>query len=218
MAESGSQSPQLRLRRHPERGSHERAQAYAVLDAGHIAHVGFALDQQPFVIPMLYARLDDTLLLHGSIASRVMQQLAGGAACCVTVTHFDGWVLARSHFHHSANYRSVVILGQARRIDDPVRKETALAHLVDSLIPGRAADTRPGDAQELAATSLIAIDIVDFSVKSRSGPPKDHPDDLNLYAWAGEIPLSLRAGTPVPAPDLAAGIELPSYLKSPEYD
>lgn len=201
------------IRRHPERGSYEREAAYAVLDAGQIAHVGFVQDGQPFVIPMLYARLEDTLLLHGSVSSRLLRHLAEGHPCCATVTHFDGWVLARSHFHHSVNYRSVVVLGNARLVSDPAYKARALAHLVDALIPGRAADTRPSDPGELAGTSLIELPLQQFSVKARSGGPKDHPDDLALPVWAGVVPLRLMAQTPEPADDLAAGIELPAYLR-----
>lgn len=184
-----------------------------MLDAGQIAHVSFVVEGQPFVIPMLYARLGDHLLLHGGVASRLMKQLAGGAPCCIAVTHLDGWVLARSHFHHSANYRSIVIFGTANIVADPTRKAEALAHLVDTLIPGRAADTRPADHQELAATVLLEVAIDDFSVKTRTGEPKDHPDDLSSPAWAGVVPLSLQAGKPIPAPDLASNTPLPSYLQ-----
>lgn len=201
-----------RIRRHPERGSHDRPRAYAILDAAQIAHVGFAVDGQPFVIPMLYARLGDRILLHGGVSSRLMQHLASGAPCTLAVTHLDGWVLARSHFHHSVNYRSVVIFGRASVIDDPAEKAAALAHLVDALIPGRAADTRPADPQELAATVLLAVEVEDLSVKIREGGPKDHPDDLVSAAWAGVIPLSQVPGIPIPSPDLPAGVNLPSYL------
>lgn len=201
------------IRRHPERGSYERAAVDAVLDAGQIAHVGFVQDGQPFVIPMLYARLDDTLLLHGSVSSRLLRHLAEGHPCCVTVTHFDGWVLARSHFNHSANYRSAVVLGTARLVSDPVFKAQALAHLVDALIPGRAADSRPSDPGELAGTTLLAVQIEQYSVKTRSGGPKDHPDDLALPVWAGVVPLRVMAQTPEPAEDLAPGIALPAYLR-----
>jgi nitroimidazol reductase NimA-like FMN-containing flavoprotein (pyridoxamine 5'-phosphate oxidase superfamily) len=204
-----------RIRRHPERGSHERDRAYAILDSAQIAHVGFAVDGQPFVIPMLYARQGERVLLHGGVSSRLMQHLASGAPCTLAVTHLDGWVLARSHFHHSVNYRSVVIFGRARVIDEPVEKAAALAHLVDALIPGRAADTRPSDPQELAATVLLAVEIEDLSVKVREGDPKDHPDDLASAAWAGVIPLSLTPGTPIPAPDLATSVRLPGYLRAP---
>ncbi len=204
-------SDRARVRRHPERGSYERTQAYAILDAGQIAHVGFAIDGQPYVIPMLYARLGNRVLLHGNVGSRMLRHLVGGAPCCITVTHLDGWVLARSQFSHSANYRSVVVFGSARSIDDSQRKAAAMAHLVDALIPGRAADARPADPQELAATSVLEIEIDDCSVKTRSGPPKDHPDDLSWPTWAGVIPLTLTPGKPEPAPDLVAGHQLRDY-------
>jgi nitroimidazol reductase NimA-like FMN-containing flavoprotein (pyridoxamine 5'-phosphate oxidase superfamily) len=207
-----------RIRRHPERGSHERERAYAILDSAQIAHVGFAVDGQPFVIPMLYARLGDRVLLHGGVSSRLMQHLASGAPCTLAVTHMDGWVLARSHFNHSVNYRSVVVFGRASVIDEPEEKVAALAHLVDALIPGRAADTRPGDPQELAATVLLAVEIEDLSVKAREGGPKDHPDDLSSPAWAGVIPLSLQPGTPIPASDMASGVAFPGYLRRPAVD
>lgn len=207
-----------RIRRHPERGSHERERAYAILDSAQIAHVGFAVDGQPFVIPMLYARLGDRVLLHGGVSSRLMQHLASGAPCTLAVTHMDGWVLARSHFNHSVNYRSVVVFGRANVIDEPEEKAAALAHLVDALIPGRAADTRPGDPQELAATVLLAVEIEDLSVKAREGGPKDHPDDLSSPAWAGVIPLSLQPGTPIPAHDMASGVAFPGYLRQPAVD
>lgn len=215
MADTPDRHARHRIRRHPERGSHERELAWRVLDAGQIAHVGFAVDGQPFVIPMLYARQGERVLLHGGVSSRLMQHLASGAPCTLAVTHLDGWVLARSHFHHSVNYRSVVIFGRARVIGDPAEKSAALAHLVDALIPGRAADTRPSDAQELAATVLLAVEVEDLSVKIREGDPKDHPDDLAHAAWAGVIPLAQMPGTPIPAPDLREGVPLPDYLRRP---
>lgn len=200
-----------------ERASYDREVAYAVLDAGLVAHVGFAAGAQPFVIPMLYARDGDALLLHGSVASRLMGSLAGGIECCVAVTHLDGLVLARSHFHHSANYRSVVAFGRAVALVEPAAKVAALARFVEFVMPGRAADTREADAAELAATIVLRMPIADFSVKVRTGGVKDHPDDLASPAWAGVLPLALACGpleaeSPAPVPDylqrvLAAGIE-----------
>ncbi len=200
------------VRRVADRASYDRADAYAMLDAAWMAHVGFAVDGQPFVIPMLYAREGDTLLLHGSIASRLMTTLGAGVPCCVTVTHVDGIVLARSHFHHSVNYRSVVVFGTATVVDDPVEKAAAFHRFVDSIIPGRAADTRAADAQEMAATSLLRLAIEDISAKRRDGGPKDHPDDLSSRAWAGVLPMAVTYAAPVPAEDLPAGIAVPDYV------
>jgi nitroimidazol reductase NimA-like FMN-containing flavoprotein (pyridoxamine 5'-phosphate oxidase superfamily) len=200
-----------------ERGSYDREAAYAILDAGLVAHVGFAAGAQPFVIPMLYARDGDALLLHGSVASRLTRTLADGIECCVAVTHLDGLVLARSHFHHSANYRSVVAFGRAVAVTDPGAKVAALARFVEFVLPGRAADTRAADPAELAATTVLHMPIADLSAKVRTGGVKDHPDDLASAAWAGVLPLALACGAPLadseaPLPDylarvLARGIE-----------
>ena len=192
-----------------ERASYERDSAYAVLDAGLVAHVGFAAGAQPFVIPMLYARDGDALLLHGSVASRLVKSLAEGIECCVAVTHLDGLVLARSHFHHSANYRSVVAFGRAFAITDPGAKVAALERFVEFVLPGRAADTRAADPAELAATTVLRMPIADFSVKSRTGGVKDHPDDLASPAWAGVLPLALACGAPEPD---NASAPVPDYL------
>lgn len=212
-ARSGGPGPRSRVRRHPERASYDRETGWPILDAGHIAHVAFVIDGQPLVIPMLYARSGDCLLLHGSVGSRLLRHLAAGHPCCASVTHLDGWVLARSQFHHSANYRSVVVFGCARLVEDPERKREGLRALVQHLVPGRE-ETREGDPQELAATTLIELPIEELSCKTRSGGPKDHPDDLGLPYWAGVIPLAIAQGAPVPADDLAPGIDLPDYLRS----
>ncbi len=207
-------SPRRRRARHEvdrvrERASYEREAAHAVLDAGLVAHVGFAVDGQPFVIPMLYARDGDAVLLHGSVASRLTNELAGGIECCVSVTHLDGLVLARSHFHHSANYRSVVVFGRATAVagDDKV---AALARFVEFVLPGRAADTRAADAAELAATTVLRVPLTAFSVKVRTGGVKDHPDDLSSPAWAGVLPLALACGRPEPDGGQRA---VPAYLE-----
>lgn len=201
--------PRHEVDRIRERGSYEREAAYAVLDAGLVAHVGFATGTQPYVIPMLYARDGDALLLHGSIASRLTRTLAEGIECCVAVTHLDGLVLARSHFHHSANYRSVVAFGRATAVTDPAAKVAALARFVEFVLPGRAADTRAADDAELAATTVLRMPVTDFSVKVRTGGVKDHPDDLASPAWAGVLPLALACGAPLA--DSAAPV--PAYLE-----
>jgi nitroimidazol reductase NimA-like FMN-containing flavoprotein (pyridoxamine 5'-phosphate oxidase superfamily) len=201
-----------RLRREAERGSHDFDLACAILDAGKVCHVGFTMDQQPYVIPMAYGRLGDQLLIHGSVASRVMKTLAAGAPCCVTVTHFDGLVYARSTFSSSMNYRSVMVFGTAREITDPDEKRPAIQALVDHLMPGRRADLRKSTEQELNATTLLALPIEVFSTKCRTGPPNDKKADLDTEVWAGVVPLELVKGEPIDAPDLPEGIERPDYL------
>lgn len=187
-----------RLRRIPDRARYERADLHAVLDAGFLAHVGFASAEQPFVLPMLYWRDGDDLLLHGSIASRLMGALGTGIPACVTVTHVDGLVLARSHFHHSVNYRSAVCFGRARLVDEDAAKAAALAHFVDAVLPGRAAEARPADRNELAATHVLRMPIEDASVKIRAGGARDDKADLALPHWAGVVPLALRPQRPLP--------------------
>ena len=201
-----------RVERIRERASYDRAQVHAILDAGFLAHVSFASMGQPFVIPMLYARDGERVLLHGSVASRLVGALAQGIECCVAVTHLDGLVLARSHFHHSVNYRSVVLFGRAVAVTDPAQKSAALTRFVDALLPGRSDDSRPPDATELAATTVLSMAIVDASAKVRAGGPKDHPDDLALPYWAGVLPLALSPGAPLPAEDLAGAPLPPDYL------
>jgi nitroimidazol reductase NimA-like FMN-containing flavoprotein (pyridoxamine 5'-phosphate oxidase superfamily) len=201
------------VRRQRQRAAYDRASIHRILDAGWIAHVGFSVRAQPFVIPMLYARDGDSLLLHGSLGSRLMRTLGSGVEACVSVALVDGLVLARSHFNHSMNYRSVVAYGRAIPIAAPGEKAAGLARLVESLIPGRASEARPADAQELAATALLRFGIDDASAKVRSGPPSDAAEDLDLPYWAGELPLHPRYDTALPAPDLAPGSPLPNSLR-----
>ena len=201
-----------RFRREAERGSHDFDLACAILDAGKVCHVGFTLEGQPYVIPMAYGRLEDQLLIHGSVASRVMKTLAAGAPCCVTVTHFDGLVYARSTFSSSMNYRSVMVFGTAREITDLDEKRPAIQALVDHLMPGRRADLRKSTPQELGATTLLSLPIEVFSTKCRSGPPKDKKADLDAEVWAGVVPLEMTKGEPVDAPDLLPGVTRPGYL------
>jgi nitroimidazol reductase NimA-like FMN-containing flavoprotein (pyridoxamine 5'-phosphate oxidase superfamily) len=177
-----------RVQRTKARARYDREAIHAILDAGLIAHVGFSVDGQPFVIPMLYARDGDAILLHGSIASRLVNALGEGVPACLSVTHVDGLVLARSHFHHSVNYRSVVAFGVARIVDDADEKVAALARFVDALIPGRAAESRPPDRNELAATHVLRFEIEDASAKIREGGVKDDPADASLPHWAGIVP------------------------------
>ncbi len=177
-----------RVQRTKARARYDHEAIHAILDAGLIAHVGFCVDGQPFVIPMLYARDGETILLHGSIASRLVNALGGGVSTCLSVTHVDGLVLARSHFHHSVNYRSVVAFGVAKIVADADEKVAALARFVDALIPGRAAESRPPDRNELAATHVLRFEIEDASAKIREGGAKDDPADATLPHWAGVVP------------------------------
>lgn len=199
------------LKRHPERGSYDRDEIYRILDEGLVCHVGFVVEGQPFVIPTAYARTGDKLVIHGSVASRMLRALKEGIEACITVTILDGIVLARSAFHHSMNYRSVVIFGKARPITEPAEKMARLEALVEFIVPGRRADARGPSEKEVKATEVLEFPIDEASAKVRTGPPKDDLEDMELPAWAGVIPLTLTASTPRPAPDLAAGIEVPDY-------
>lgn len=196
-----------------KRAVYDRDRIHAIFDASWLAHVSFASDGQPFVIPMLYCRDGDDLFLHGSIASRLLKTLGGGVPACVCVTIVDGLVLARSHFHHSANYRSVVAFGHATVVTDLAEKATALAGFVDALIPGRAAESRPGDQQELAATALLRFHIEDASAKVREGGPIDDAADASLPHWAGVLPARHGYDAAIPADDLRAGIAVPPSVR-----
>lgn len=200
--EPGAPSSASTIRRQPDRGRYDRAALDAVLDAGWLAHVGVAVDDEPSVIPMVYARQGDELLLHGSVASRLMRAGATGLRVCVTVTHLDGLVLARSAFHHSVNYRSAVVRGTATRVTDPDALAAGFARLVEHAVPGRAALVREPSPVETRQTMLLALPLDDFAVKTRSGPPHDEEFDLDVDVWAGVIPLALTPGEPVAAPDL----------------
>lgn len=203
------------MRRHPERAAYDAASLDAVLRAGWLAHVGFAQTpaDPPVVLPMLYAWLDGALYLHGAVASRMLRTLAGGTPCCVTVTHVDGLVLARSHFSHSVNYRSAVVFGRASNVDEPVEKQRVLAAFVDAILPGRAVESRPGDANEVAATRLLRVSVEQASVKCRSGGVRDHAEDLGLPAWAGVVPLITHALPAQPEPELPPGMPLPASVQ-----
>jgi uncharacterized protein len=200
------------LHRLPKRGSHDPATIHAILDAGFLAHVGFCVDGQPFVIPTLYGRAGERLYLHGSAASRMLRELDGGAPACVTVTLVDGLVLARSAFHHSMNYRSVMAFGTARAIQDPQRKTQALQVISEHLIAGRWEAVRAPYEKELKATAVLEFTIEEASAKVRTGPPLDDEEDYALPVWAGVLPLQLRAGIPVPDPRLTGGAEPPEYV------
>lgn len=200
------------MRRLPARGTREAEVRHAILDAGFLAHVGFCVQGQPFVIPTLYGRAGDTLYLHGSAASRMLRELGRGAPACVTVTLVDGFVLARSAFHHSMNYRSVVAFGTAKGISDPERKARALRVISEHLIAGRWQAVRAPTEKELKATAVLEFVIEEASAKIRTGPPLDEEADYALPIWAGVLPLKLAAGKPVSDPRLIAGIETPAHV------
>ena len=181
-----------RLRRLPERGSRDFDLACAIIDEARVCHVGFSLEGIPYVVPMAIAREGSDLLLHGSVASRLMKHLASGSPCCVTVTHLDGLVLARSAFHSSMNYRSVMVFGSARAVSEPAAKVRGLETLTEHLLPGRVSELRPSTRKELNATMLLALPIERFSIKTRSGPPDDPANERNAPVWAGVVPLSLQ--------------------------
>ncbi len=207
-----NQTTRTQLRRLPKRGHHDSATINAILDAGFFAHVGFQVDGQPFVIPTLYGREGEKLYLHGSAASRMLGELAKGVPGCVTVTLVDGLVLARSAFHHSMNYRSVVAFGTAREIEDEAQKRNALRVISEHLIRGRWDDVREPNAKELKATSVLEFQIEEASAKIRQGPPLDDEEDYSLPMWAGIVPLKLSAGTPAPDERLSPGTPLPRYV------
>jgi uncharacterized protein len=209
-------TPSTTLRRLPDRGSHDVALVHAILDEGLICHVGFvAADGRPVVIPTIHARDGDRLLLHGSPASRMLRSLAGGVDVCVTVTLVDGLVLARSAMHHSMNYRSVVVLGRAHKVDDPADKALALARIVDHVAPGRSSEARPPNDLELKGTLVLALPLDEASAKVRAGGPVDDEADLDLPIWAGVVPLSTVAGPPRAEDGLPAGAVLPAVARSP---
>jgi nitroimidazol reductase NimA-like FMN-containing flavoprotein (pyridoxamine 5'-phosphate oxidase superfamily) len=193
-------TPRTKLRRLPKRGAHDRETIDAILDEALISHIGFVHDGRPAVIPTLHARIGDEVLIHGSAASRMLRALATGVDLCLTATLIDGLVLARSAFHHSVNYRSVVLYGTARIVTEPDEKETALEAFTERLLPGRWAEVRWPTAKELKATSVLTLPIEEGSAKVRSGPPIDDEPDYALDVWAGVVPLSLTRGEPVPDP------------------
>jgi len=203
----------VRLRRKRERGSYDRDVIDAILDEALIAHLGIVdADGQPFVIPTLHARSGDLVYCHGSTASRTLRALAAGAPACLTVSLIDGLVLARSAMHHSANYRSAMLVGRATLVEDPAEKRAALRAVVEHIVPGRWDDVRAPTENELMATSVLAIAIDEASAKVRSGGPLDDEEDYALPAWAGVIPLKRQACAPEPDARLRAGIAAPPYV------
>jgi uncharacterized protein len=202
------------VKRLPKRGHYDRETVYSILDTAFVCHVGFQVDGQPYVIPTNYGRAGDTLYLHGSAASRMLKTLSTGVPVCVTVTHIDGLVLARSAFHHSVNYRSVVILGTARLLEEPTEKMEALRTFTEHVMKGRWDDVRQPTEQELKATTVLALPLAEVSAKVRAGGPVDDEADYALPVWAGVLPLETVAREPVPDAQRKNDPPLPDYLKN----
>ncbi|MEU4051374.1 pyridoxamine 5'-phosphate oxidase family protein [Streptomyces olivaceus] len=204
--------------RSPDRASYDRELVHSILDEGYVCHLGFVRDGAPVVLPTLYARVGERLYVHGSTGSRPLRMTGAadpGLPVCLTVTHVDALVLARSAFHHSINYRSVVAHGTAYEVTDPEERRMALDALVDQVVPGRSRDSRPASRKELAATAVIRLDLDEVSAKLRTGGVNDEPEDLALPHWAGLVPLRKGYGAPVADPGLAPGTTVPDYLPAP---
>jgi nitroimidazol reductase NimA-like FMN-containing flavoprotein (pyridoxamine 5'-phosphate oxidase superfamily) len=212
MVDSFKPTDRSKLKRLPQRGVFERASIYQILDEGFICHVGFVVEGQPFVIPTGYARVGDTLYIHGSAVSRMLRALKGGLDVCVTVTLVDGMVMARSAFHHSMNYRSVVVFGRAVAVEDRDEKFEALRALTEHLAPGRWDETRQPTEGEMRATLVLALPLEEASAKVRTGPPVDDEEDYALPVWAGVVPLRVVAGEPIADPLLPQGVEPPAHV------
>jgi nitroimidazol reductase NimA-like FMN-containing flavoprotein (pyridoxamine 5'-phosphate oxidase superfamily) len=206
--EQAAPDESVRVRRVPERAAYDRGTVDPILDAGYVAHVGTVRDGLPVVIPMFYVRDGDHLLLHGAPAAGALRR-GKGEHVCVTVTHMDGLVLARSAFHHSMNYRSVVVLGTADAVTDPAEKEAALERFVEALIPGRQADVRPTTKKELDGTLVLRLSLATASAKVRTGGPIDDDDDYELPIWAGVVPVTTTLGAPEGDPRNLDGVTIP---------
>src|SRR5579864_5909774 len=205
------QTRRSELRRLPKRGSHDTAVIHDILDAGFLAHVGFCVEGQPFVVPTLYGRAGDNLYLHGSAASRMLKHLEAGVPACVTVTLVDGLVLARSAFHHSMNYRSVMAFGIAREITDPAAKVEALRISSEHVIKGRWKDVRGPTETELKATAVLEFEVEEASAKIRTGGPLDDEEDYALPIWAGVVPVEMKPQPPIADTRLTENLEVPEY-------
>jgi nitroimidazol reductase NimA-like FMN-containing flavoprotein (pyridoxamine 5'-phosphate oxidase superfamily) len=202
------------VKRLPKRGKYDRETVHAILDAAFVCHVGFCVDGQPYVIPTNYGRSGETLYLHGSAASRMLRTLSKGVPVCVTVTLVDGLVLARSAFHHSVNYRSVVMLGTARLVNDPAEKMEALRLFTEHVMKGRWDEVRWPTEQELKATTVLALPLEEVSAKVRTGGPVDDETDYTLQVWAGVLPLEMVPKQPIADPQRKADQPLPGYIKN----
>jgi uncharacterized protein len=201
------------VKRLPKRGAYDRETVFKILDEAFVCHVGFVVDGQPFVIPTNFGRNGETLYLHGSAASRMLRTLSQGIPVCVTVTLTDGLVLARSAFHHSVNYRSVVVLGTARLVEDPAEKMEALRLFTEHIMKGRWDDIRWPTEQEMKGTTVLALPLEEVSAKVRTGGPIDDEEDYSLPVWAGVLPLPVVPAEPIPDARLKAGTDAPAYMK-----
>lgn len=211
--ENFTPTPRTTIKRIPKRGQYEREIIYQILDEGLVCQIGFVVDDQPYVIPTAYGRVGEKLYIHGSPASRMLRALKEGINVCITVTLVDGLVLARSAFHHSMNYRSVVVFGKASVVQDAEEKLEALYAFCEHVVPGRWESVRQPSPNELAGTLVLSVPLVEVSAKVRTGPPIDDEADYDLPVWAGEIPLQLVAAAPIDDPRLTAGIVPPSHVR-----
>ncbi len=207
-----AQTERTQVKRLPKRGHYDRETVHKILDEAFVCHVGFVVDGQPFVIPTNFGRVGDTLYLHGSAASRMLRTLSAGIPVCVTVTLVDGLVLARSAFHHSVNYRSVVILGTAKLVDDPAEKMEALRLFTEHIMKGRWDEIRWPNEQEMKGTTVLALPLEEVSAKVRTGGPVDDEEDYSLPVWAGVLPMQTVTNAPIPDTRLKEGTAVPEYI------
>ncbi|MGE0439921.1 MAG: pyridoxamine 5'-phosphate oxidase family protein [Gemmatimonadales bacterium] len=205
-------TPRVAVRRHSDRGRYDRETIDAILAEAVLAHVGFVVDGQLYVLPTLYARVGDTLYFHGAAANRMLGSITDGQPVCITVTLLDGLVMARAHYSHSANYRSVVVVGQGREVTDVAEKTRSFEALVEQVARGRWTDARQPNPTEIRVTRVVAVPLDEASAKVRTGPPVDDEADLASGHWAGVLPLRLAAGVPIAAPEMPAGAVPPDYL------
>lgn len=212
MSKEIAPTKRTKIKRLPKRGNFERETIYKILDEAFVCHVGFTIDEQPFVIPTGYARVGDSLIIHGSSASRMMRALSWEKEICVTVTLVDGIVLARSAFHHSMNYRSVVVFGKAKLIENKEEKLKALEALTEHIVPQRWREVRPPNESELKATTVLSLSIEEASAKIRAGSPVDDQADYDLDVWAGVIPLKIAAGEPITDEKSNGEVSIPAYI------
>ena len=208
-----SNSDRSKINRLPARGYYDKETIYQIIDEALYCHVSFVQGNQPYIIPTIHARLGDRIVLHGAKGSRLLKHLAEGNEVCIAITLMDGLVLARSVFHHSMNYRSVVLFGKGKLLENKAKKLEALKTITENLILGRWEDARKPNEKELNATAVVSIDIDEESAKIRTGPPIDDAEDYNLPVWAGVIPISLKFDSPVNDPKLNEDIVLPNYIK-----